>query len=231
MVVTRIVSVLTMAALAGLLALVPARAERISNFKIGNWDGGAYTHSGSGAFSHCAASASYRSGTTLVFSIHKDLTWAFGLVNRNWKLKPGETYEVRYWIDRGRPFFGTAEVVAANQVKVPMPGNDRLFGAVRRGRLMTVDAANQTMQFALTSTNRMLSALFDCARYWRSRNLGSTRNPFSDGDPGGNSANPFSNDKKDADPRNPFTKPEATAIDGERRAGIVMAGPRGDANL
>ncbi|MDJ0931631.1 hypothetical protein [Breoghania sp.] len=197
----------------GLVSLVAsgtAQAERISHFKIGNWDGGAYTHSKTGAFSHCAASANYRSGTTLIFSIHEDLNWAFGLVNSKWKLKVGAEYPVRYWIDHSRDYMGTAEVVAESQVKVPLPGDDRLFARVRRGRMMTVQAANTTMNFSLTSTNRMLSWLFECARYWRNRDLGTEMNPFSN-DNGGGSNNPFSDEEENKDTGNPFARPEETS--------------------
>ncbi|WP_321334283.1 hypothetical protein [Breoghania sp.] len=186
--------------LAGFLTLSSAHAEKISSFKIGNWEGGAYTHSQTGEFSHCAASASYRSGITLIFSIHKDLNWALGLVNKKWKLDVGKSYPVRYWVDRRRDYSGTAEVISSNQVKVALPGDDRLFSAVRHGRQLTVLAANDEMKFSLTTTNRMLSRLFDCARTWRKRDLNTPSNPFSDG---GASDNPFSTDTEE-DNSNPF---------------------------
>ena len=197
-------------ALAGIFTPGAEGAERISRFKIGNWDGGAYTNDKTGAFSHCAASASYRSGTTLIFSIHSDMNWAFGLVNNTWKLKVGETYPVRYWIDRSPDFVGTAQVVSEHQVKVALPGDDRLFYQIRRGRLMTVRTANDTMKFSLSSTNRMLSRLFECARYWRNRDPGAQTNPFSDD---GGSSNPFGGDDgNEGDTGNPFTPPEKTLL-------------------
>ncbi|PTW63466.1 hypothetical protein C8N35_1011520 [Breoghania corrubedonensis] len=212
--------------LAGIFAPATAQAERVSHFKIGNWDGGAYTHSKTGAFSHCAASASYRSGTTLIFSIYTDLNWAFGLVNNTWKLTPGQTYPVRYWVDRGRDFVGKAEVVSEHQVKVPLPASDRLFAQVRRGRLLSVRAANDTMTFSLTSTNRMLSRLFECARYWRNRAPAAQSNPFSND---GGSSNPFSGDEKKEDSGNPFAAPEETSLQpGGDAPRITQIGARSD---
>lgn len=193
MIGTRGVAGLAVIGLAAILAAGtgPARAERISSFSIGNWDGGAYTHADTGTFSHCAAAATYRSGTTLIFSVHADLSWAFGLVNNEWKLKVGESYPVRYWIDRSRDFVGTAEVVSTTQVKVALPADDRLFSRIRRGRLMTVRAASQTMKFSLASTNRMLSRLIVCSRKWRLRDPDARTNPFSDENPAGDTGNPF----------------------------------------
>jgi len=173
---------------------LPAAAEQISRMEIGNWNGGAYTHTETGEFSHCAASADYKSGITLVFSIHRDLTWAMGLANDNWKLTEGDSYTVRYQVDRGKIYEGTATAIAPNQVKVALPGDDRLFHRFRRGSRLTVVAANQTMQFSLKQTSRMLSSLFDCAKHWRANYSKPTTNPFgssSGGGDGGASDNPF----------------------------------------
>ena len=174
--------------LGGCLVSLQASAEQISQFKIGNWSGGGYTHTETGDFSHCAASADYKSGITLIFAINRDLTWAMVLANENWKLTAGDTYTVQYRVDRGSRYEGTATVVAPNQVKVPLPGDDALFNKFRRGTILTVDAANQTMHFQLNQTSRMLAALFDCAKYWRDRYQKPQSNPFGDG----NSSNPFS---------------------------------------
>lgn len=189
---------IAVAGLLGWLVSAPAWAEQISSFDIGNWNGGAYTHTQTGDFSHCAASAQYRSGITLVFSIDRQLTWAMGLANESWKLAEGDSYPVRYWVDRGSDFTGTATAITATQVKIPLPGDDRLFLRMRRGSVLTVRAANQTMKFSLKSTNQMLSTLFNCAKHWRDRDVGPTPdNPFSDDKPEGN---PFSRD----DSGNPF---------------------------
>jgi hypothetical protein len=178
-----------------LLFVLPAGAEQISKIKIGNWNGGAYTHTQTGEFSHCAASADYKSGITLVFSINRDLTWALGLANDQWNLAEGDSYPVQYQVDRSKTYEGTATAIAPNQVKVPLPGDDRLFNRFRRGNMLTIVAANQTMHFSLKRTSRMLSSLFDCARHWRDRYTKPTDNPFgSSGDSGGSSGssdNPF----------------------------------------
>lgn len=172
------------------LACAPAIAEQISEFNVGNWRGGGYTHTKTGDFSHCAASADYKNGVTLVFAIHRDLTWSLGLANDNWKLTEGDTYAVQYQIDRSSIYDGTATVIAPNQVKVPLPGDDALFGRFRRGRMLTIDAANQTMNFSLKHTSKMLGTLFECAQYWRHKYQKPKSNPLS----GDSSSNPFASD-------------------------------------
>ena len=169
------------------LVSAPASAEQITQFNIGNWNSGAYTHTETGEFSHCAATAHYQSGISLIFAINRDLTWALGLSDDRWKLTEGDSYPVQYWVDRGYVYDGTATAVAPNQVKVPLPGDDRLFYRFRRGRMLTVVAANQTMNFSLKDTSRMLAKLFECAKYWRRQNLKPDANPFEDDSPD----NPF----------------------------------------
>ena len=56
----------------------PAGAVEIAPLKVGNWTGGAYTNNDTGAFSHCAVSADYRSGVLLLFSVTRDLQWSMG---------------------------------------------------------------------------------------------------------------------------------------------------------
>ncbi len=161
------------------LLFQPAVAEQISHFEIGNWSGGGYTHTETGEFSHCAASADYENGITLVFSIDRHLSWAMGLFSEQWKMTEGDSYPVRYRIDRSGTHDGIATVVSPSQVKIPLPGDDRLFNRMRQGQLLTVEAAGQTMKFDLNKTGQMLATLFDCAKYWDRSYVKPSENPFS----------------------------------------------------
>lgn len=162
-------SALFLAGAASLLMTMPATAARIEHFKIGNWDGGAYTHSKTGKFNHCAASAQYRNGNSLVFAIFRDRTWALGIVNKDWKLKVGDTYPVRYRIDSGSELSSKAGAIATNQIKFSLPGDDRLFNRMRRGSLLTVSLGFKTTKFSLTDTDAILTRLFKCVGEWRKR--------------------------------------------------------------
>ena len=58
--------------LAVLSALAPSTSDAAGPFgtvTVGNWHGGAYTDDKSGAFSHCAAGATYQSGIYFMVSI------------------------------------------------------------------------------------------------------------------------------------------------------------------
>ena len=48
------------------------------SISVGNWQGGAFTDDKSGAFSHCAASASYQNGIVFLVSVGQDYSWTLG---------------------------------------------------------------------------------------------------------------------------------------------------------
>lgn len=61
--------------LAGAMLAFPALAAGpFAKFTVGNWAGGAFTNNDTGQFSHCAVSASYKSGVTM----HASLNGNFG---------------------------------------------------------------------------------------------------------------------------------------------------------
>ena len=45
---------------------------------IGGWSGGAYTDDKTGAFSHCAASAGYANGITVIVGQNANASWLIG---------------------------------------------------------------------------------------------------------------------------------------------------------
>ena len=71
-------------ALAGAMSMVAnsASAEKISDLRAGAWKGGAYSNNNTGEFSHCAASARYKSGTSLLFSVTRSGKWSMAFADR-----------------------------------------------------------------------------------------------------------------------------------------------------
>lgn len=179
-------------------------AAQIGKLRLGNWNGGAFTNDKTGAFSHCAASANYKSGVTLLFSITSDKSWSMGFSSPTWDLTPGSTYPVKFWVDDGRVLDGTAIAKTGKLAQVFLPANSTLFGAFRYGQMLRVAAEKQTLAFRLTDTSDMLTMLLRCANEYQNRRGGS--NPFGDSRP----ANPG--------PSNPFgdgTPPRTPARQGQ----------------
>jgi len=141
-----------------------AAANLMYSFKIGNWTGQAYRFSDSGRFSHCVAYTRYNSGITLYFFINTTAVWTMGFSKPDWNVAIGQTFPVRYQIDRGPVYRGTAKGATRTMARVTIPTNVRLFQQFRRGRILNVETPDKkVLGFKLTTTNEMLRRLLACA--------------------------------------------------------------------
>ena len=165
------------------LSTIAVSAAEITKFKAGPWDAGAYSNNNTGAFSHCAADAEYKSGIKLIFSVTKKRQWYLGLAHRKWDLSPGNKYPVRFQVDNGPVLKSTARVLNKKVVEVFLPPRDKLFSHFRTGSQLKVVTGSKRMTFDLTGTDQMLSKLYRCATHFakRERNdpfAASDRDPF-----------------------------------------------------
>jgi len=71
--------------------------------KIGNWHGGAYTHSTTGAFTACTMAAQYRNGVELLVTHGADGLWRLGFANKTLRLQPKETFPLDVTLDGAAP--------------------------------------------------------------------------------------------------------------------------------
>ncbi|GMG85258.1 hypothetical protein LNKW23_44750 [Paralimibaculum aggregatum] len=141
-----------------------AAAAEIAPLRLGNWQGGAYSDDRTGAFSHCAASARYRSGITLLFSVTRERSWSMGVSSPDWRLRPGATYPIRYRVDGGAVHDAAALARSPVLAQVMLPASERLFLSFRKGRMLRIAAAGRVLEFRLDGTARLLTALLGCAR-------------------------------------------------------------------
>jgi hypothetical protein len=89
-----------LAALMGLIALPPGQAAQLKHFKVGSWDSGAYSDDSlRNKFSHCAGSASYKSGVIVTLIINRQYKWGVAFANPAWKLTPGANIDLAYVVD------------------------------------------------------------------------------------------------------------------------------------
>jgi len=196
------VGLATVVAAAGMALSAPmASSAEIAKLRIGNWQGGAFSNDQNGTFSHCAASARYKSGITLVFSVSNNRVWSMGFSSSTWNLNRGSSYPVRYWVDNGEVLNGTAYAKTDKLAQVILPANSSLFGAFRYGQMLRVAAEQQTLAFRLTDTSELLNALLQCSRDYGNYRAGGG-NPFGGGGSSG-SSNPFGGGAAPA-PANPF---------------------------
>jgi hypothetical protein len=181
-----------------LLLVGSAQAATIWNDRVGHWSTGAYTKDETGAFSHCAASADYKSGIYLSFGVNKTYDWTMAFASPKWSLTPGTEYRVSFWVDDRPADVATARAVSANQVLLLLKDSVPLFNAFRRGRTLYVNAQGTDLAFNLTDTSVMLSYLLRCAAAGGAKPapmVVATPNPFgspAEGSPSRSTAAPTS---------------------------------------
>ncbi len=155
--------ILSVVVLAAACFTVQAQAEVIDKFKVRNWDVASYSDD-AGAFTHCAASAAYRNGITLIFSINKRLGWSISFSNPNWQYEVGDSFNLAFTVDRMEPISETAKAITTSGVEIGLADSGQLFRRFRRGNRLRVATENQIYDFNLTGTDEMLTVLLDCAR-------------------------------------------------------------------
>jgi S1-C subfamily serine protease len=132
------------------------------SISVGNWKGGAYTVDQTGAFSHCAAGATYASGVNFLVMIDRDGSWALGFAHEEWKLRIGEAFPLTLTFDGQQPFNVHGVPVGDKLVRVPMPINSSLIAQFRRAKGMTAYTQGRLFVFNLDQTGQLLSVLVHC---------------------------------------------------------------------
>jgi hypothetical protein len=148
----------------------------LRNFRVRAWYAGAYSDDSTGAFSHCAANASYKSGITVVFGITKNARWTVGFANPQWRLSKGATYDIAFTVDDMPPIAAKAYAISATHVSVVLQDSSELFARFRRGNVLLVAAADRVFSFNLTGTSQLLPVLLRCAM--QNGNPAIVTNPF-----------------------------------------------------
>jgi len=138
-----------------------ARSYRI---KHGNWKGGSYTNSQTGKFSHCAVSARYKRGDSLVFSIDRQYKFSVGVADKRWKLRQGSQYDVTMQVDRGRRYFRSGAAVSPTLMKVPIGDRVSFFNLMRRGNQLTISGGETILTYSLRGTHYALKSTLKCVR-------------------------------------------------------------------
>jgi hypothetical protein len=153
----------TFAALICPIAPRPGQAAQLKHFKVGSWQGGAYSDDGlRSKFSHCAGSASYKSGIIVTLIVNREYKWGVAFANPTWNLTPGPSLDLAYVVDGGEPRATTAKAVSNHQALMGFGDDGVRFKEFSRGYQLRVAAADQVFTFDLTDTAKLLPALLNC---------------------------------------------------------------------
>jgi S1-C subfamily serine protease len=138
---------------------------------VGNWIGGAFSDDATGAFSHCAATAPYASGVSLVVSQNAASAWLISFASPSFKLNKGDAAPIDVTFDgqfQARLF---ATATSSNMVTAILPAS--VARAFQRASLMVAQAGQATLQFNLTSTGPLLNVIATCVAKVKAEGLNS----------------------------------------------------------
>jgi hypothetical protein len=156
------------ATFAAAVLVSPANAATITSYKVAGWNMGAYTSDQTARFTHCAASAKYRNGLLLLFSVSDSFQWSIGFSNQDWNLRQGRETEVDFKIDGGRNNSVRGIAVTEKLLRARLPDSVELFNQFRNGlRLVVSLNDNAPVTFNLTDTNVMLTEVLRCAQKYK----------------------------------------------------------------
>ena len=127
---------------------------------VGQWNGGAYTHDNTGAFSHCAAGAQYLNGTFLVVAQNADGGWTLGFANPAFRLTAGQTFPVDATFDGQSHIRLFATALTAKMLLMSLP--DSTLSVLRKSSLMVAEALGSTIQFKLTGSGTVIPIIAHC---------------------------------------------------------------------
>ena len=148
--------------IAFLTLCLPAQSRVVESFKSGGWSGDAYVSDGTGLFSSCAAIARYRSGISMSVEVDSNYSWWIGFSSPSWIMTTGEKIGLQYRIDRGSWQSGTAIAMSPQLARMPMPADGYIVRRFRRGNVLYVRDSQNSYQFRLTGTSRLLARLARC---------------------------------------------------------------------
>lgn len=136
-------------------------AGPFGSVSIGNWIGGAFSNDETGAFSHCAATAPYANGVSLVVGQNAAGSWLLSFASPGFRFNKGDTAPVDFIFDGQEQarLFATAN--APNMVTTILPLN--VARTFQKASLMVVTTnGSKPLQFVLTSTAPLIAALANC---------------------------------------------------------------------
>ncbi len=128
---------------------------------VGAWVGGAFSDDNTGGFSHCAATSSYASGISLVVGINAANSWLISFASPAFRFTKGENLPIDVTFDgqfQARLFASAISPIMVTAILPPNVARDFC-----KSSLMVAVARDTPLQFNLTSTGPLLTALANCA--------------------------------------------------------------------
>lgn len=152
------------------VAGVANAAGPFGSVSVGNWIGGAFTNDETRAFTHCAATAPYANGVSLVVGQNATGSWLLSFASPGFKFSKGDTSPIDLIFDGQAQarLFATAN--GANMVTTILPLS--VARAFQKASLMAVTTnGSRPLQFELTSTAPLIAAIANCVSEVKTKGL------------------------------------------------------------
>lgn len=145
-------------------------AGPFGSVNVGNWIGGAFSNDETGAFSHCAATTPYANGVILVVGYNSVGTWTLAFASPSYRFKQGENAAIDVIFDGQEQarLFATAN--QPNMLTSVMPPN--VVRTFQKASLMVATSGRTVLNFSLTSTGPVITALANCVTKVKADGLG-----------------------------------------------------------
>lgn len=127
---------------------------------VDDWHGGAYTKGNTTEFTHCAAVTTDGGGTALLLGQSVEGIWVVGFSGTSWSLKKGETLPIQAAFDGQKPFNLVATAINTKSVSAAL--SNAALAQLIKARQLTVSGKSQTLQFALSSTEKIVAVVANC---------------------------------------------------------------------
>ncbi len=137
-------------------------AQMGRSIQIGNWTLGAYSNNNTRKFSHCAATAPYRSGVTLLFIVSRDYEWGVGFLSQEFDMPAKQNIRLGIALDESDFEIVQAYVIDRNFARIDLASNSDLYKRFMRSHLLRLRAADKAYSFALQDTSKLLPQLLKC---------------------------------------------------------------------
>lgn len=142
------------------LAGLAHAAGPFGSVNVGNWVGGAFSNDETGAFSHCAATTPYASGVILVVSQNAAGTWSLAFASPSYRFTKGENAAIDVTFDGQEQARLFATAYRSDMLTAIMPAN--VVRTFQKASLMVATAGHAVLNFNLTSTGPVITALAHC---------------------------------------------------------------------
>lgn len=132
-----------------------------------------YLKTDGGEANGCFMASTYQDGTRVSLVVMRDYSYALGLHNSSWGLKPGEKISVSAYVDRRVVANTQAEVLQNGIAIIPLAGYET-FRSLQAGYRLDLITSRGNVNFMLHGTAKAMTAVLACANELATRVTRST---------------------------------------------------------